>query len=120
MDRLRNRVKKENITDLEELQELIVDELFIIYVEDDVISTKLAKSDSGPTVILFIGVNGVGKTTTIAKVANLLNKDNNKVLLVAGDTFRAGAIEQLHEWGSRVNSKVISDLNTKRSFCSCL
>lgn len=113
MDRLRNRVKKENITDLEELQELIVDELFIIYVEDDVISTKLAKSDSGPTVILFIGVNGVGKTTTIAKVANLLNKDNNKVLLVAGDTFRAGAIEQLNEWGSRVNSKVISDLNTK-------
>lgn len=113
MDRLRSRVKKENILDLEELQELIVDELFIIYVEDDVITTKIAKSDLGPTVVLFIGVNGVGKTTTIAKVTNLLKKDGNTVLLVAGDTFRAGAIEQLNEWGRRVNSKVISDLNTK-------
>lgn len=107
MDRIRNRVKKENITDLEELQEVIVDELFIIYVEDDVISNKLIKSDLGPTVLLFIGVNGVGKTTTIAKVANLLKKDNNKVLLVAADTFRAGAIEQLVEWGKRVNCEVV-------------
>lgn len=113
MDRLRSRVKKEGITDLEELQELIVDELFIIYVEGDVISTKLNKSPNGPTVVLFIGVNGVGKTTTIAKVSNILKKDNNKVLLVAGDTFRAGAIEQLKEWGDRVNSKVIYDESTK-------
>lgn len=113
MDRLRGRVKKEGITDLEELQELIVDELFIIYVEGDVISTKLNKSESGPTVVLFIGVNGVGKTTTIAKVANILKKDNNKVLLVAGDTFRAGAVEQLKEWGDRVNSKVIYEESTK-------
>ncbi len=113
MDRLRGRVKKEGITDLEELQELIVDELFIIYVEGDVISTKLNKSESGPTVVLFIGVNGVGKTTTIAKVANILKKDNNKVLLVAGDTFRAGAVEQLKEWGNRVNSKVIYEESTK-------
>lgn len=113
MDRLRSRVKKEGITDLGEIQELIVDELFIIYVEGDVISTKLEKNDNGPTVVLFIGVNGVGKTTSIAKVANMLNKDNNKVLLVAGDTFRAGAIEQLNEWGKKVNSKVISDETIK-------
>jgi fused signal recognition particle receptor len=113
MDRLRSRVKKENISNLEELQELIVDELFIIYVEDDVISTKLTKSEEGPTVVLFVGVNGVGKTTTIAKVANILKNDGNKVLLVAADTFRAGAVEQLKQWGSRVGATVISDESTK-------
>ncbi len=113
MERLRSRVKKEGITDLDEIQELIVDELFIIYVEDDVISTKLNKSENGPTVVLFIGVNGVGKTTTIAKVANILKKDSNKVLLVAADTFRAGAVEQLQEWGKKVDCLVISDTNTK-------
>ncbi|NLV90672.1 MAG: signal recognition particle-docking protein FtsY [Tenericutes bacterium] len=108
MDRIKNRVKKENIDDLEELQEIIVDELFIIYVEDDVLTNKLNVNDNGPTVLLFIGVNGVGKTTTIAKVANLLKKGNSKVLLVAGDTFRAGAIEQLIEWGKRVSCEVVS------------
>ncbi len=113
MDRLRSRVNKENINDLNELQELIVDELFIIYVEDDVISTKLIKNEAGPTVVLFVGVNGVGKTTTIAKVANILKKDGNKVLLVAADTFRAGAVEQLKQWGSRVGTTVVSDESTK-------
>lgn len=110
--RIKDRVKKEGINDLEELQEVIVDELFIIYVGGDTLSNKLNINESGPTVILFIGVNGVGKTTTIAKVANLIKKDNKKVLLVAGDTFRAGAVEQLIEWGKKVNSEVVYLENT--------
>jgi fused signal recognition particle receptor len=108
MDRLRNRVKKENITDTSILTEIIIDELFIIYVDEDIISSKINYSESGPTVILFVGVNGVGKTTTIAKIAHQMINDGKKVLLIAGDTFRAGAVEQIIEWGSRVGAKVIS------------
>jgi fused signal recognition particle receptor len=107
MDRLKSRVKKETITDTEMLKEVIVDELFIIYVNDNILTTKINYNDNGPTVILFVGVNGVGKTTTIAKLAYKLKKENKKVMLVAGDTFRAGAIEQLDEWGKRVGCNVI-------------
>jgi len=107
IDRLRDRVKKENIKDTNILKEIIVDELFIIYVEGDILTNKINYNSNGPTVILFIGVNGVGKTTTIAKVAYKLINENKRVLLVAGDTFRAGAIEQLREWGNRLNTEVI-------------
>lgn len=107
MDRLRSRVGKENITDTEMLKEVIVDELFIIYVQDDILTTKINYDESGPTVILFIGVNGVGKTTTIAKMAHKMKNEGKKVMLVAGDTFRAGAIEQLELWGERVECPVI-------------
>lgn len=108
IDRLRDRVRKEGITDASLLTEIIIDELFIIYVDDEIISSKLNYNDNGPTVILFVGVNGVGKTTTIAKIAHQMKNDGKKVLLIAGDTFRAGAVEQLIEWGSRVGAKVIS------------
>ena len=109
MDRLKNRVKKENITDTDMLKEVIIDELFIIYVNDDLLTNKINYNNDGPTVILFVGVNGVGKTTTIAKLAYKLQKEDKKVLLVAGDTFRAGAIEQLIEWGKRTNTEVITN-----------
>ncbi|MBR2679000.1 MAG: signal recognition particle-docking protein FtsY [Bacilli bacterium] len=102
MDRLKDRVKSENIEDPNELKEIIVDELFIIYVNDEVLSNKINYNENGPTVILFIGVNGVGKTTTIAKIANKLKDEGKKVLMVGADTFRAGAVEQLREWSERV------------------
>ena len=108
VDRLKDRVKKEKITDSSVLKEIIVDELFIMYVGNDIIDNKIHFSDNGPTVILFVGVNGVGKTTTIGKIASMYNNKGKKVMLVAGDTFRAGAIEQLHEWGDRTGTKVIS------------
>ena len=107
MDRLRNRVRKEHITDTDMLKEIIVDELFIIYVEDEMLTTKINYNSNGPTVVLFVGVNGVGKTTSIAKMAYKLTNENKKVMLVAGDTFRAGAIEQLDEWGKRIGCPVI-------------
>ncbi len=102
MDKLRKRVKEEKITDPEFLKEVIVDELFIIYVSGEVLSTNLKRSDSNPTVYLFVGVNGVGKTTTIAKLASKEKEKNRKVLLIAGDTFRAGATKQLKEWAERI------------------
>ena len=107
MERLKSRVKKEKITDTDMLKEVIVDELFIIYVEDDVLTTKINYNEKGPTVILFVGVNGVGKTTSIDKIAYKLKKENKKVMMVAGDTFRAGAIEQLEQWGKKINCTVI-------------
>jgi len=102
MERLRKRVKHENIEDIDYLNEVIVDELFIIYVNDEVIVNKINYAKEGPTVVLFVGVNGVGKTTTIAKLADKLKSEGKKVMLVAGDTFRAGATKQLEEWANRV------------------
>ncbi len=104
MDRLRKRVRTENIEDVEYLKEVIVDELFIIYVSDEIIVNKINYSEKAPTVILFVGVNGVGKTTTIAKIASKLHDEGKSVMMIAGDTFRAGAIEQLKEWAERTNS----------------
>ena len=89
IERLRKRVKSENITDTKYLQEVIVDELFIIYVNNESITDKINMALEGPTVILMVGVNGVGKTTTIAKLAN---------------KFRAGAVEQLKIWAERTDS----------------
>ena len=94
MDRIRDRVKKENITDTKYLQEVNVDELFIIYVNNESLSDKINMAESGPTVILMVGVNGVGKTTTIAKLAYKYHKEGKKVMMIAADTFRAGAVPQ--------------------------
>jgi len=104
MERLRDRVKKENITDTEYLKEVIVDELFIIYVNGESLSDKINMQSEGPTVILMVGVNGVGKTTTIAKLAYKYKSMGKKVMLIAGDTFRAGAVAQLEEWANRTDS----------------
>ena len=107
MDRLRKRVKNEKIEDTEFLKELIVDELFIIYVNDEVIVNKINFSQDKPTVILFVGVNGVGKTTTIAKLGDKMISEGKKVMMIAGDTFRAGATKQLEEWANRVGASFI-------------
>ena len=108
MDRLVNRAKKEKITDPEVLKELIVDELFIIYVNDEILVNKINYNDNGPTVVLFVGVNGVGKTTSIAKIAKREKDSGKKVMLVAGDTFRAGAVEQLNTWGEKLGIRTVS------------
>ena len=109
VDRLRDRVKKEKITDSDYLKEIIVDELFIMYVGNNIIDSKIHFVNDGPTVILFVGVNGVGKTTTIGKIAAKYKNMGKKVLMVAGDTFRAGAIEQLIEWGEKTDTRVITN-----------
>lgn len=103
IDRLKKRVKSENITDTKYLGEVIVDELFIIYVNNETITDKININESGPTVILMVGVNGVGKTTTIAKLAYKYKKEGKNVMMIAGDTFRAGAVEQLNIWANRTD-----------------
>ena len=112
LDRLKKRVKTENITDTKYLNEVIVDELFIIYVNNENLSDKINMASDGPTVILMVGVNGVGKTTTIGKLANKYQKQGKKVMLIAGDTFRAGAVEQLKIWADRTNSLFYGKENT--------
>ena len=102
IDRLRDRVRSEKLDDPEMLKELIVDELFIIYVNDSVLTSKLTFREDGITPMLFVGVNGVGKTTTIGKIGYQLKNDGKKVLLVAADTFRAGATAQLKEWSEKI------------------
>lgn len=114
-DRLKKRVKDEHIEDFEYLKEVIVDELFMIYVDGDVLSSKLELKDDETNVILFVGVNGVGKTTSIAKIANKLKKDGKKVMLIAGDTFRAGAVSQLEEWANRIGVSFYGDDRTDPS-----
>ena len=111
IDKLKDRVKRENIENSSELNEIVIDELFIIYVNNDIIVNKINYSETEPTVILFVGVNGVGKTTTIGKLAYSLKKQGKKVLLVAGDTFRAGAVEQITEWGNRIDVPVVAKEN---------
>ena len=108
VDKLKLRVKSEKITDSNMLKDVIIDELFIMYVGNNVINSKINYNTNGPTVVLFVGVNGVGKTTTIGKIASKLKNDGKKVLLVAADTFRAGAIEQIEEWSERVGVRVIT------------
>jgi len=104
MDKLRDRVKNEKITDTEYLKEVIVDELLVIYVEGESLSDKISMAKDGPTVILMVGVNGVGKTTTIAKLAHKYINDGKKVMMIAGDTFRAGAVSQLEIWANRTGA----------------
>ena len=89
--------------------------MFIIYVNNDIIVNKINYAKEGPTVVLFVGVNGVGKTTTIGKLAYREVQAGKKVLLVAADTFRAGAIPQLEEWGSRVGADVYKAESTDPS-----
>ncbi|MBA2870776.1 fused signal recognition particle receptor [Anoxybacillus calidus] len=107
IDELKMEVKRRNIQDTKEMQGVISEKLVEIYRGDENQSTSLNMQENGLTVILFVGVNGVGKTTTIGKLAHKLKAEGKSVLLAAGDTFRAGAIEQLEVWGERVGVEVI-------------
>ncbi|MBG9656788.1 signal recognition particle-docking protein FtsY [Cytobacillus firmus] len=107
VDELRREVKRKNIQDPREVQAVISEKLVDIYDSAGTTSTELNIQTDGLTVILFVGVNGVGKTTTIGKLAHKFKSEGKNVLLAAGDTFRAGAIEQLEVWGERVGVDVI-------------
>lgn len=107
IDELKNEVKRKNIQDPMEVRDVISEKLVEIYEAGQGDSSKLDLEENRLNVILFVGVNGVGKTTTIGKLAHKLNSEGKKVLLAAGDTFRAGAIEQLEVWGERAGVDVI-------------
>jgi fused signal recognition particle receptor len=107
IDELKMEVKRRNIQDPKEVYSVVSEKLVDIYRGGDDQPSKLNIQENGLTVILFVGVNGVGKTTTIGKLAHKLKQQGKSVLLAAGDTFRAGAIEQLEVWGERVGVDVI-------------
>ena len=108
MDKLRFEVQRKNIKDTNGIQTIISEKLVEIYEqgEEDLIDLNI-QPQGELTVILFVGVNGVGKTTTIGKLAHRLKSQGKTVVLAAGDTFRAGAIDQLQVWGDRVGCEVI-------------
>jgi len=101
--RLRQKIKKENIKDADEVKNVLKQIIQEIMDEND----KSLNLNTKPSVILVIGVNGVGKTTSIGKMANSLKKQNKKVLMAAADTFRAAAVEQLEIWSNRVGCDIV-------------
>ncbi|RIO53783.1 signal recognition particle-docking protein FtsY [Staphylococcus pasteuri] len=107
-EELRVEAQRRNIQETEDLREVIVEKIVEIYHQEDDKSEVMNLEDGRLNVILMVGVNGVGKTTTIGKLAYRYKMEGKKVMLAAGDTFRAGAIEQLKVWGERVGVEVIS------------
>lgn len=114
LDRIRERVSKDKYTSTSELDEYLCEEISAMLAENkannqlDFTETEVIKKEDGnPYVILVVGVNGVGKTTTIGKLANFYKKSGYEVVLGAADTYRAAAIEQLEIWGQRVGVPVI-------------
>ncbi|MBM4763960.1 signal recognition particle-docking protein FtsY [Bacillus sp. B15-48] len=107
IDELKMEVKRRNLQDTKDVQAVISEKLVEIYENAGEEEKGLNIQDDGLTVILFVGVNGVGKTTTIGKLAQKFKQEGKTVLLAAGDTFRAGAIDQLEVWGERVGVDVI-------------
>lgn len=108
VEELRTEAQRRNISETEDLREVIVEKIVEIYHQDDEHSEIMNIENEGLNVILMVGVNGVGKTTTIGKLAHRYQAEGKKVMLAAGDTFRAGAIEQLKIWGERVGVEVMS------------
>ncbi|OKL37166.1 signal recognition particle-docking protein FtsY [Domibacillus mangrovi] len=107
IDELKLEVKRRNTNDPAAIREIITEKFVDIYSGGKEAESELNIQDGELTVILFVGVNGVGKTTTIGKLAHTFKSNGKKVMLAAGDTFRAGAIEQLEVWGERTGVDVI-------------
>lgn len=109
VDATKKETMEQGITDPNQINELLVDKMFVSYAQQgsDIVNEINFQKD-GPTVLLVVGVNGVGKTTTIAKLAYRYQKQGKKVLLVAGDTFRAGATEQLKVWAERLKCEIVT------------
>ncbi|MDQ0245653.1 fused signal recognition particle receptor [Bacillus fengqiuensis] len=107
IDELKMEVKRRNIQDTKDVQAIISEKLVELYEAGEEGLSELNMQQGELTVILFVGVNGVGKTTTIGKLAHKFKQEGKSVLMAAGDTFRAGAIEQLEVWGERVGVDVV-------------
>ena len=107
IDALKEDERVEGLNTAEELQPIIVDKMFELYLKGEIVNNNFNIQKDGLSVFLFVGVNGVGKTTTIAKIAHRLKKEGKKILLAAGDTFRAGAVDQLEIWAERVGVDIV-------------
>ncbi|CAK8718933.1 Signal recognition particle receptor FtsY [Candidatus Electrothrix laxa] len=107
LDAAKSSVKRQDLSDPQALKEVLRDKILSFLQESDQ-AAELVLPDSGPFVIMVVGVNGVGKTTSIGKIASKFSKAGQSVLLVAGDTFRAAAIDQLKIWGDRIGVEVVA------------
>ncbi len=111
VENLLDKSQKENITEPTKINEELIDQMFVSYVEGgESITNEIQFAEEGPTVLLVEGVNGVGKTTSIAKLAHRYMNKGKKVMLVAADTFRAGAVEQLKIWAERLKCPIVTGL----------
>lgn len=106
IERLRARVREEKATETDQVRELLKDEIKKLMIES--VQENSLNLEPHPSVLLVVGVNGVGKTTTIGKLAYGLKHDGKRVLIAAGDTFRAAAIEQLEEWSKRAGVEIVA------------
>lgn len=107
IEKVLEQSKREKLTEPEQINDLLVDTMFVGYANKGDVANEIS-FDNGPVVLLVVGVNGVGKTTTIAKLANRYKQKKKKVLLVAADTFRAGATEQLTVWAQRLGIDIVT------------
>lgn len=107
VDEIKKEVRLSNIKDPKAINDIIVDKMFVIYANDSYMTTNINYDENDLTVILMVGVNGAGKTTTIAKLAHMMQKEGKNVMVAAGDTFRAGAIDQLAVWADRLGIECI-------------
>ena len=108
IEETKKEVRIEKIKTPSEINETLVDKMFVYYAKGgEDMDNEIKYNEDGLTVILVVGVNGVGKTTSIAKLANRMKNEGKKVMLVAGDTFRAGAVEQLEVWANRLELPIV-------------
>lgn len=107
VDEIKKEVRMQNIKDPQKINDIIIDKMFVIYANDSFMTTKINYAQDDLTVILMVGVNGAGKTTTIAKLAHKMLEEGKTVMVAAGDTFRAGAIDQLAVWADRLGIECV-------------
>nr|WP_243720107.1 signal recognition particle-docking protein FtsY [Mycoplasma testudineum] len=107
LNEVKQTVRRQNIEDPKMVAEIIIDKMFLLYANQDDINTELSFDPTKMNVYMMVGVNGSGKTTSIAKIANLFIKQGKKVLIAAADTFRAAAAEQLQIWAQRVGADIV-------------
>ncbi|WP_322908224.1 signal recognition particle-docking protein FtsY [Mycoplasmopsis felis] len=107
IQKIKKEVKTNNIDDPKLIGEIVADQMFLIYANNSITNTNLNYQDNRLNVFIFVGVNGSGKTTSIAKIANKYIKEGKNVLIAAGDTFRAGAVNQLGIWANRIGAQII-------------
>lgn len=106
IENLKIKIKKENLKEAEEIKNALKEEIEVIFQNTD----SSLEIQTVPSVILMVGVNGAGKTTSIGKIANKLKKEGKKVLIAAGDTFRAAAVEQLEVWAQRAECPIVKGI----------
>ena len=112
IEQTETQARADNISESVKINDILIDKMFVGYAnKGGSFSTDIHFAATGPTIVFMCGVNGTGKTTTVAKLANKYKNKGHKVLLVAGDTFRAGAVEQLQFWATKVGVDILSKPN---------